>query len=213
MRHLICIMLIASIVACKSREQDKDSVKIAKEINKDKADTGSNVPMNEDTVAGTIAVEKTDANFSVEAANGGMIEIQLAALAKTKAVNQRVKNFAAMMLEDHNKINAELQRIATAKNITLPQALSDEAKKDINRLNKKEKGEFDRAYMKMMVTDHKNDVAEFERMAKDSKDPALKDFVKETLPILKKHLDSARAIDKLFLTGTREPDTPYPYYK
>ena len=167
-------MLLVGAIACKNKQ---DSVRIAKEINKDKLDTGSNVPMNKDTVAGTIAVEKTDANFSVEAANGGMIEMQLAALAKTKAVNKRVKNFAAMMMEDHDKINAELKRIATAKNITLPQALSDEAKNDIDKLNKKEKGDFDRAYMNMMVKDHKNDVSEFERMAKDAKDPALRDFV------------------------------------
>jgi putative membrane protein len=211
MRHLICIMLLAGALACKNKQQD--SVRIAKEINKDKADTGSNVPMNKDSLAGTIAVEKRDADFSVEAANGGMIEIQLAALAKTRAMNHRVKNFAAMILEDHNKINAELQRIATAKNITLPQALSDEAKKHIDRLNKKDKGEFDRAYMNMMVRDHKDDVEEFERMARDGKDPALRDFAEETLPILKKHLDSARAIDKIFVTGTREPDAPYPYYK
>lgn len=211
MRQLICIILIACAVACKNKQQD--SVRIAKEINKDKADTGSNVPMNEDTVASTIAVEKTDADFSVEAANGSMIEIQLAALAKTKAVNARVKNFAAMMIEDHNKINAELKRIATAKNISLPQALSDEAKKDIERLSKREKSDFDRMYMNMMVKDHKNNVAKFERMAKDSKDPALRAFVKETLPILQKHLDSAKAINKTFVTGTRETDTPYPYYK
>jgi putative membrane protein len=207
MRQLICIMLIACAVACKSKQQD--SVRIAKEINKDKMDTGSNVPMNEDSVAGTIAVEKTDADFSVEAANGSMIEIQLAALAKTKAVNKRVKNFAAMMIEDHNRINAELKRIATAKNITLPEALSAEAKNDIEKLSKKEKTEFDRAYMNMMVKDHKNDVAKFTRMAKDSKDPALRAFVKETLPILQMHLDSANAIDKMFVTGISEPAVPY----
>ena len=211
MRHLICIMLIAGAVACKNKQQD--SVRIAKEINKDKLDTGSNVPMNEDSVGGTIAVEKTDADFSVEAANGNMTEIQLAGLAKTKAVNKRVRDFAAMMLEDHNKINAELKRIATAKNITLPEALSDETKNEIERLSKKEKTEFDRAYMNMMVKDHKNDVAEFKRMAKDSKDPALRAFVKETLPILQKHLDSARAIDNTYKTGAREIDPPYPYYK
>lgn len=211
MRQLICIMLIACAVACKNKQQD--SVRIAKEINKDKADTGSNVPMNKDSETGTIAVEKTDADFSVEAANGSMTEIQLAALAKTKAVNKRVKDFAAMMIEDHNKMNAELKRIATAKNITLPEALSDETKNMIDKLNKKEKSDFDRAYMNMMVKDHKNDVAEFKRMAKDSKDPALRDFVKETLPILQKHLDSAKAIDKMFVTGARETDAPYPYYK
>lgn len=211
MRQLICIMLIACAVACKNKQQD--SVRIAKEINKDKADTGSNVPMNKDLEAGTIAVEKTDADFSVEAANGSMTEIQLAALAKTKAVNKRVKDFAAMMLEDHNKLNAELKRIATAKNITLPEALSNETKNMIDRLNKKEKSDFDRAYMNMMVKDHKKDVAEFKRMAKDSKDPALREFVKEALPILQKHLDSAKAIDKTFVTGARETDAPYPYYK
>lgn len=211
MRQLICIMLIACAVACKNKQQD--SVRIAKEINKDKADTGSNVPMNKDSEAGTIAVEKTDADFSVEAANGSMMEIQLAALAKTKAVNKRVRDFAAMMIEDHNKINAELKRIATAKNITLPEALSDETKDMIDKLNKKEKSDFDRSYMNMMVKDHKNDVAEFTRMARDSKDPALRDFVKETLPILQKHLDSAKAIDKTFVTGTRETDPTYPYYK
>jgi putative membrane protein len=142
-----------------------------------------------------------------------MIEIQLAALAKTKAVNNRVKNFAAMMIEDHNKISAELKRIATAKNITLPEALSNEAKNEIDRLNKKEKTEFDRAYMNMMVKDHRNDVAEFKRMARDSKDPAIREFVKETLPILQKHLDSANAINKTYSTGVRETDPPYPYYK
>jgi len=203
-------MLIACAVACKSKQQD--SVRIAKEINRDKENIDSNTTMNEDRESGTLAVQKREADFSVEAANGNMIEMQLAALAKTKAVNKRVRNYAAMMIKDHNKMNAELKRIATAKNITLPQALSDEAKNDIDKLNKKEKGDFDRAYINMMVTDHKNDIDKFERMAKDCKDPALKDFVNETLPMLRKHLDSANAIDKLYVTGSTEP-TPVPYYK
>lgn len=209
MRQLICIMLVACAVACKNKQQD--SVRIAKEVNKDKADTGSNIKMNEDKESGTLAVQKKEADFSVEAANGNMIEMQLAALAKTKAVNKRVRNFAAMMIEDHTKMNAELKRIATAKNITLPQALSDEAKNDIDKLNKKEKGDFDRAYINMMVTDHKKDVNKFEDMAKDCKDPALKNFITENLPMLKKHLDSANALDKLYSVGT-EP-VPVPYYK
>jgi putative membrane protein len=203
-------MLIAAAMACKNNQSEKDSVKIAKEVNKDKADTGSNIPMNEDTVAATIAVTKADADFAVEAANGNMIEVQLAGLAKTKAVNERVKNFAAMMLNDHMKSTEELQRIATAKNISLPQALSDEAKKDIEKLSKKDKTSFDRTYIQMMLNDHQNDVKKFEKAAKECKDPALKSFITQTLPELRKHLDSARAIDKLFVTGTTEPLPAYP---
>lgn len=210
MRHLICIMLIAGAMACKNNQQDQDSVRIAKEVNKDKADTGSNIPMNKDTVTATMGVLKAESDFAVEAANNSMMGIQLGALAKTKAANARVRDFATMMTNDHMKINQELQKIATAKNITLPQALSDEARKNIDRLNRKDRTDFDRIYMRMMVADHRRDVNQFEKAAKECKDPALKSFINETLPILKKHRDSAAAIDKLFVVGSTEPSPAYP---
>lgn len=204
MKHLICIMLIAGIMACNNNQSNKDSVRIARESNKDKADTGSNIPMNKDTVAATMAVGKADADFAVEAANGNMIEVQLGGLAKTKAVTDRVKSFASMIITDHMKITEDLQKIATSKNITLPQELSDEAKKDINKLGKKDGVTFDRSYMKMMVADHKKDVANFEKAAKNCNDPDLKNFITQTLPVLRGHLDSARVIAKTFVVGNQE---------
>jgi putative membrane protein len=197
------------VIACKNRSNE-DSVKIAKEVNKDKADTGSNITMNKDTVTATMAVEKADADFAVEIENGNMIEVQLGGLAETKAVNERVNTFAKMMVKDHMKISKDLQRIATAKNITLPQALGDEAKNDIDRLSKKDKKNFDRAYMNMMVSDHQKDVTKFEKAAKDCKDPDLKNFIMQTLPVLRKHLDSANAIDSLFVDIQQVPPPIYP---
>jgi putative membrane protein len=210
MRLLICILFITGVMACKNKQSNPDSVKIAKEANKDKADTGSNIQMNEDATTATMAVEKADADFSVEVANGNMIEVQLGGLAKTKAVKSRVKSFASMMITDHKKISEDLQKIATSKNISLPQELSSEAQKDINRLSKKEGLDFDRSYINMMVADHKKDVNKFEKAAKNCKDPDLKNFIEQTLPVLRKHLDSARAIDKLFVTGYTEPSPAYP---
>jgi putative membrane protein len=208
MRRLICLMLFAGAIACKNKQPD--SVKIAKEANKDKADTGSNITMNKDTVATTMAVEKADADFAVEAANGNMIDVQLSALAKTKAVNSRVKHFASMVVTDHMKINKDLQKLATDKNISLPQALSDEAQKDINRLNQKDRANFDGSYMHMMLADHKQYVDKFEKAAKDCKDPELKNFINETLPVLRKHRDSAAVIDKLFVEKNPTPEPVYP---
>ena len=201
-------MLIAGAMACKNNQDEKDSVKIAKEANRDKADTSTN--MNTDTVAANMAVEKADADFSVEVANGNMIAIQLGGLAKTKAVKERIKSFASMLITDHTKISEDLQQIATSKNISLPQELSGEAKKDINRLSKKESAEFDRTYINMMVADHKKAVDKYEKAAKDCKDPDLKNFITQTLPVLRKHLDSAKAIDKLFAVGHTEPSPAYP---
>jgi putative membrane protein len=208
MRSFICFMLIAGALACKNNQQD--SVRIAKEANKDKADTGSNITMNKDTVTTTMAVEKSEADFAVEAANGNMIDVQLSALAKTKAVNSRVKQYASMIIKDHEKLSKQLQKIATDKNITLPQELSNEARNDINRLSEKDRASFDGAYMRMMLNDHKKYVDNFEKAAKDCKDPALKDFIHEALPVLKKHRDSAAAIEPLFVERTPTPAPVYP---
>jgi putative membrane protein len=99
-----------------------------------------------------------------------------------------------MMVTDHTKAAEDLGKIAVAKNITLPGSLGEDAAKHIEKLGAKNGSDFDKAYMDMMLDDHKKDVKEFEDAAKDCKDTDLKNFVALTLPVLHKHLDSARAI-------------------
>jgi putative membrane protein len=47
-----------------------------------------------------------------------------------------------------------------------------------------------------MVKDHEKDVKEFEKAAKDAKDPDVKTWATNTLPTLKHHLDMARTTQK-----------------
>ena len=51
---------------------------------------------------------------------------------------------------------------------------------------------FDCEFAKEMVADHKKDIKEFEKAAK--KDDAAGAFVKETLPTLQKHLQTAQSL-------------------
>ena len=140
-------------------------------------------------------VDKKSADFAMEAAQGGMMEVQLGSYAQQNALSERVKAFGAMMVRDHSKANDELKSIATTKSITLPADMSDsKEKKEMNELMKKTGKDFDKAYMKMMVEDHKKDVKAFEDASKDVKDTELKNFASSTLPVLKVHLDSAKAI-------------------
>lgn len=208
MRHFICLLLMAGALACKNNQHD--SVKIAKEANRDKADTGSTINTNKDRVTEPIAVEKPDANFAVEAANSNMIDVQLSALAKTKAANSRVRQFASMIVADNATLSSRLKQIATDKNISLPQELSSEAKNEITKLNKKDRATFDGAYMHMMLADHKKYVDNFEKAAKDCKDAALRNYIHEALPVLKKHRDSAAAIAPFFVEKTPTPAPVYP---
>jgi putative membrane protein len=176
---------------CNSGQQNKDSVETAEQSNENKEEATKEAA--DDT--------KDDSEFAVKAANGGMMEVELARLASTKATSTPVKEFAKKMMDDHMKANDELQSIATQKNITLPAALSEESQKDVDRLSKLSGTEFDKEYMSFMVDDHQEDVDEFKKASDECKDPELKAFAAKTLPVLQSHLDMAKqtkeTVDKM----------------
>ncbi|MFD2145830.1 DUF4142 domain-containing protein [Mucilaginibacter antarcticus] len=174
----------------------KDSTEKADSLNNAK-DTAVSTGLVGDTVtvAPAIVVTADDAKFAVDAANGGMAEVDLGALAKNKATNAGVKDFAAMMVADHSKANDELKALAQKLNITLPATINDEVIKIKEDLSKKSAAEFDKAYVSAMVTDHKKDVKMFEDAAKNNKSEDLKAFAAKTLPTLKHHLETIQKIE------------------
>jgi putative membrane protein len=167
----------------------KDSTAKADSINQ----TNDSSDKKHPGVPGT-EVSGDDAAFAVKAANGGLAEVQLGALAKEKGSTMPVRDFGAMMMTDHNKANEELKFIAESKHIVLPDSLNNEAKKLKAELAAKSGADFDKAYIQAMVDDHKEDISEFERAEKVVKYPELQAFVKKTLPVLRMHLAAIQKI-------------------
>jgi putative membrane protein len=137
-----------------------------------------------------------DADFVKAAASGGMMEVQLGKIAAEKAKNSRVKEFGTRMQKDHSKANGELKKIAAKKDFKLPAELDAKHKATVNKLSKLEGEEFDREYMEAMVDDHKEDLEKFQRQADKGKDPDVKKFAQDHVPILKKHLELAQQTQK-----------------
>src|SRR5512138_1731693 len=108
-------------------------------------------------------LQRTDRRFIVKATEGGREEVELGRLAQSKASSDAVKKFGQRMVEDHDNANKELMDLASSKNVQLDEKA---AKKDalVEKLNKLQGQDFDRAYVNEMVKDHKKDVAEFRRM-------------------------------------------------
>jgi len=169
--------LIQSCSGGSSENKAQDPVDSAKAVNKE-----------------VKPVEKDASDFAIKAANGSMMEVETGKLAQDKAINPRVKDFGAMMVKDHSEANNKLKRLASSLNIALPESISDDAKKDVEKLDKKNGKDFDKAYVDMMVDDHEKDAAEFRKAADNCSDSTLKEFARQTLPVLEKHLDSIRSI-------------------
>jgi len=132
-------------------------------------------------------------NFWTKAAQGGMAEVELANLAVQKAQNADVKKFAQQMITDHTKANAELKSLAAKKNITLPTDIGSSHKSAMDDLSRLSGADFDKKYVEMMVDDHEEDVDLFEDNT-DNSDADIKAFAAKTLPTLKAHLESIKAI-------------------
>jgi putative membrane protein len=139
-----------------------------------------------------------DYKFAVNAARGGMTEVQLGQLAKDKATNPQVKTFGEKMVTDHNKANDELKQIISRKGASFPAALSHKENSSLDDLQKASGQDFDKKYVELMVKDHKKDVKEFEEATKELSDPDLRAFAQKTLPTLQDHLRQIEQIEPAF---------------
>src|SRR5205085_895143 len=120
--------------------------------------------------------------FVKMAASDGMHEVELGKIAAAATKNDDVKKFAEKMVTDHGKANEELKTAAKTAGLAVPEKVSDEHQKHIDKFKDYKGDNFDRDYMKHMVKGHTDAVALFTRASKEAKNPAIKDFAAKTLP-------------------------------
>lgn len=153
------------------------------------------------------SLNSQDSNFLMDAAMGGMMEVELGRVAAQKGVSDAVKQFGQKMVDDHSAANTELTSIASGKGITLPATLDEKHQAHVTKLSAMSGAEFDRAYGKMMLSDHTKDVAEFEKQSTKGTDPDLKAFAGKTLPTLQEHLQMARGLPGAAPATTAKPNS------
>jgi putative membrane protein len=145
--------------------------------------------------AGMAKMASQDHDFLMDAAMGGLMEVELGRIAAQKGMSESVKQFGQRMVDDHSKANTELMTLASSKGMTLPTALDEKHQKEVTKLSAMSGAEFDRAYAKMMLSDHNKDVKEFEKQSTKGADADLKAFASKTLPTLQEHLQMAKNLE------------------
>lgn len=121
-----------------------------------------------------------DKNFMMNAAKGGMMEVEWGKLAAQNAQNADVKKFGNKMVAEHGKANSELMALAKEEGVTLPGAKSPG------------KWKSDKDYMDDMVKDHQKDLAEFQKEAQSGTDPDVKAFATKGAKMVSAHLKLAQ---------------------
>jgi putative membrane protein len=150
-----------------------------------------------------------DKHFMKGVAGSNMFEIQLSQLAAQKAQDEKVKQFAQKMVQDHTKAGEELKQLAQSKGVQLPQQLPEMKQEELQIFQSLSGAEFDQAYKSCMKVGHAKNVAAFEEKSKHAKDAELKAWTAKTLPVLKQHKQHVMAMtgdkgDEAQTAGSRE---------
>jgi putative membrane protein len=138
--------------------------------------------------------DTTAKHFLIVASISNLQEVSAGQLATQKARRDVVRAFGQMMVKDHGQAEQKLLQLAKGKGISLPAAATGKIQPDINLKNAN--GNFDQLYVHAMVSGHQNKVQAFQNYATTGKDPGLRAFAQEMLPVLKRHLVEIKAIEE-----------------
>jgi putative membrane protein len=155
--------------------------------------TGANI-VNSDstTIAKSGATNMSqDGKFLAKVAEINLEEIQVGSIAQQNGTTDDIKEMGKTLTDDHTQSLNILNSIARNKSIDIPTSVDNDGKNDIEKLSVKTGSEFDKAFCDMMIDGHKDAISLFEKESANTKDTAISNFIKITLPVLHKHLDIA----------------------
>jgi putative membrane protein len=132
--------------------------------------------------------------FVRKAMEGGMAEVELGKLAQEKGSSQDVKQFGEQMVTDHSKLNDQMQQVAQQLGVAPPTHLSKKDQETKAKLESLSGAQFDDAYIRTMLKDHKKDASEFKEEAARTQDPALQQATQQGGQVIGQHLQMIEQI-------------------
>lgn len=123
-----------------------------------------------------------------------LASVKASGLAIANSKNQRVIQFAKLMIDDHTMLADDFKKLKADNLVADSVAISPVHQQMINDLDIKKAGAFDRAYIQMVIDDHTDQIALYKTVAKDNKNASLAEFANKALPGLQAHLDTAKFI-------------------
>jgi putative membrane protein len=126
-----------------------------------------------------------------------MVEANLGQMAQSQGDAQAVKDYGQMLVTDHTNDFNQLYTAAQQANLNRPNAIDAEHNKAmIDPFQKLKGAAFDKKFAHEMVAGHTKAIEVYKKEAADAQNAALKSYAQTALPVLEKHLDSAKNLEK-----------------
>ena len=142
------------------------------------------------------SLNEQDRMFIQNVAKANQDEIDLGNLAQQKSSNSQVKSYGNTLVTDHTKNQQELSNLAARKGVSIQPYEGATARSEYQLLQGQSGAMFDRSFASQMVQDHEKAISMFEQELMVTQDPAMRNYIDSTLPVLRKHLNEARNTER-----------------
>ena len=199
MRHLTTASLVAialSLGACGGTADDRA----------DNAMMADNMAVENDLMAvdngmaidNAMAMPASAQEMVNLAAASDMYEIESSQLAGEKAQRAEVREFAQMLVTDHQKSTADLKTAAGAADppLTVTPAMNAEQQANMEALRGAADADFDRIYLAQQVPAHETALSMLQSYAAGGDVDGLKTWAANTATVVSGHLDRARELSR-----------------
>ena len=190
----LALPALALLAGCGGNKADVDT-------NTTMTDNGTMTEITSETDNGmTNATIPTPAmsgqEFANAAASTDAYEIEAGKLARTKATSQALKDFGAMMVDNHTESTANLKKAAAKATpaITPDATLTAEQAANLDTLRSATGADFDNAYKSQQVMVHQKALAAMQGYAASGDVPELKDFASSTAKVVQAHLEKIQGM-------------------
>lgn len=135
-----------------------------------------------------------DQQIAQVVANVHSAEIEQARLAQKKTNNDQVRQFAAMMIQQHTQAQQQESALNLGKEESpLSKRLSTRSQATLQELSSKQGEEFDRAYIETQIVAHQQALDTIQNeLRPNAQSPELQTYLQELQPKVAEHLEHAR---------------------
>ncbi|HUJ09235.1 MAG TPA: DUF4142 domain-containing protein [Verrucomicrobiae bacterium] len=135
-----------------------------------------------------------DVSFVHEASSSGQAEVEFGQLLTQKAQSQALKDYGNRLIRDHTLANEKLARIALEKGVTVATEPNAKERKELDALQSLSATDFAETAKEDAIRDHREAIQMFQEASQTLQDPDLRQFAKQTLPVLEEHLRLAQQL-------------------
>jgi putative membrane protein len=150
----------------------------------------------------TMAGSMTPANIMAQMTTANTLEIQQGQLARDRATNAQVKEFARMMVTDHTRLNEKGAQLASKLDITTnpgdkAEDMNEDARDAAGDLKDAKGSDFDKKYIDLQVDEHQKTLDMLNNAKGATTNQDLLAAINGAIPLVQRHLDRAKQLQQM----------------